>query len=234
MKLIITDLTRFNNNDIVCTAGIDVKTGRCVRPMPYFSYSECKRRNVHPGMMVKGDFSAVHCTPPHTEDMNCDFNKLKFVGPATSDEFENILKMTLSASISNGFQDLIPFGQKVIPTLTPPKTSIITVKLKPDQIKLVDDAYNPQKIKLHIHDNDGRDYAYVAISDLGFHHFAVAQQRNVNREARLNDFIRKQKHVYLRIGLSREYAVGSRQGFWIQANGIYTFPDYLSKVRTYP
>lgn len=234
MKLIVTDLTRFNNKDIVCTAGIEVKTGRCVRPMPYFPYSECKRRNVHPGMIVEGDFSAVHRTPPHVEDMNCDFKTLKFIGPATSDEFENVLKMTLSASVSEGFDDLIPLGQKVIPTLTPPNKSIITIKLKPDQIQVVDDAYNPEKIKLHIHDNDDRDYTYVAISDLGFHHFAVAQQRDVNRETRLNTFIGNQKRVYLRIGLSREYAVGSRRGFWIQANGIYTFPDYLSKVRTYP
>jgi len=202
--------------------------------MPYFSCNDCKKRNVHPGMIIEGEFSPVPCTPPHLEDSKCNFSSLKFHGPATSLEFEGVLKMTVVPSIRKGFQNLIPLGQKVIPALTPPKLSIITVALKPEQIKVVDDAYNPEKIKLHIHDNDVTDYAYIAFTDLGFHHYAIGEQRDANRESRLNDFVIKQRHVYLRVGLSGRDSIGSRDGDLIQANGIYTFPDYLGKVRTYP
>ena len=38
-KIIITDFTRFSNPKIVCTAGIDLTTGQCIRPMPYFDAS---------------------------------------------------------------------------------------------------------------------------------------------------------------------------------------------------
>lgn len=234
MQIIITDLTRFKKNDIVCTAGIDPASGQCIRPMPYFSYADCKKANIHPGMVVEGAFASRKTDRPHVEDMECDFSKLKLLGPATSAKFEEVLKKTAVKSIHDGFDKLIPLGQKVIPARTPPARSIITIALKPSQIEVVNDAYDPEKIKLHIRDNDGTSYAYIGITDLGFHHYAVAQKKDLKRESQLNDFFKKQDRLYLRVGLSRQYAVGSRDGFWIQANGIYTFPDYLAKVRSYP
>ena len=33
-KIIITDLTRFKKGVEVCTAGTDIATGACIRPMP--------------------------------------------------------------------------------------------------------------------------------------------------------------------------------------------------------
>ena len=38
MKIVVTDLTRFSNPDLVCLAGIDIETGRCIRPRPRRSY----------------------------------------------------------------------------------------------------------------------------------------------------------------------------------------------------
>jgi hypothetical protein len=35
MDLIVTDLTRFAKDDIVCIAGIELKTKQCIRPLPY-------------------------------------------------------------------------------------------------------------------------------------------------------------------------------------------------------
>jgi hypothetical protein len=53
--IIVTDLTRFTRPDIVCTAGIDITTGECVRPMPYIKTDECKRLKILPGAMLSGD-----------------------------------------------------------------------------------------------------------------------------------------------------------------------------------
>lgn len=237
MKIIVTDLTRFSNKAIVCTAGLDPKKGTCIRPLPYFSYEACKKLKVHPGMVVEGTFTPVpHAVPPHTEDASCDFGALEFLGPCTSDEFEAVLKESLVPTIAEGFDNKIPKGQRVIPRHSPPSCSIITVSLSPDRIEVVDDAYDPEKIKLHIQDIDGSRYLYVPITDLGFHHLAVREARAAGREAKINEFIRSQKIVYLRIGLSRTYARpnSSVEGYWIQANGIYTFPDYRADVRAYP
>jgi hypothetical protein len=38
--IIVTDLTRFSNKDIVRTSGIDPGNGECIRPIPYLPSSE--------------------------------------------------------------------------------------------------------------------------------------------------------------------------------------------------
>ena len=48
-NIIVTDLTRFTNKNIVCTAGIDPNDGQCIRPMPYLPSSECRRLKILPG-----------------------------------------------------------------------------------------------------------------------------------------------------------------------------------------
>ncbi len=69
MEIIITDLTRFSNPDIVCIAGIDTKTNECIRPLPYVQLASCKVNNILPGNVIKGDFTTKSpLENPHTED----------------------------------------------------------------------------------------------------------------------------------------------------------------------
>ena len=84
-------------------------------------------------------------------------------------------------------------------------------------------------------DNDGRKYVYLSITDLGFHNLALSKQKDPDYTDELNEYIRSQKKVYLRIGLGRRYKnpTDGRDGFWIQVNGIYTFPEFMTKIRTY-
>ena len=46
-----------------------------------------------------------------------------------------------------------------------------------------------------------------------------------------NQFIKVQKKVYLRVGLGREFEATTTGeiGYWLQINGIYTFPDSLQE-----
>ena len=81
---------------------------------------------------------------------------------------------------------------------------------------------------------NGRKYVYLSITDLGFHNVAVSKQKDPDYTDELNEYIRGQKKVYLRIGLGRRYkSPDGRDGFWIQVNGIYTFPEFMTKIRTY-
>jgi len=86
MKIIITDLTRFANKDIVCIAGINPETNECIRPMPYIQKPSCQKLNILPGAIIEGNFTPRACTAPHNEDRNRA--KLKFFGPCTSGEFK--------------------------------------------------------------------------------------------------------------------------------------------------
>lgn len=41
----------------------------------------------------------------------------------------------------------------------------------------------------------------------------------------------KQKYAFLRIGLGRIFSIGGRTGYWIQVNGLYTFPQWINGTR---
>ncbi len=233
MEIIVTDLTRFSNEDIVCIAGIEVKSKQCVRPLPYLEKSKCRKLNLIPGAILEGKFiKPKTIDKPHTEDMN--YEKLSFKGPCSSEEFESVLKTTAYPSINEGFENKVPAGTKVVPPGNPPSKSIITLELKPSQIEIVKNAFEPKSPRVNIMDNDGRKYTYLSVTDLGFYNFAVAKQKDPYYTDELNEFINSQKKVYVRIGLGRRYkAPDGRDGFWIQANGIYTFPEFKTNLRTY-
>ena len=234
MDIIVTDLTRFAKDDVVCIAGIDAQSKQCIRPLPYLEKATCRKLKILPGAILEGKFTKPNrVDPPHTEDMN--YAGLSFKGPCTSDEFESALEASLYPSINKGFDGKVPAGTKVMPPDTPPSRSIITLRLKPTQIEIVRNAFDPKSLRLNILDNDGRKYTYLSITDLGFHTLAVSKQKDPDYTDELNRYIRGQKKLYLRIGLGRRYKNPSdgRDGFWIQVNGIYTFPEFMTKVRTY-
>ena len=231
MEIIITDLTRFSRHDIVCIAGINPITNECIRPLPYLPTTECHRLNILPGAILEGNFTAKPCKPPHIEDRNYQ-GQLSFKGPCSADEFRAILKATESPNVEEGFSVEIPYGQKHIPETPPPQKSIITLPVNPWEFNIVPDSFSPGKIKLIFSDKAGREFRYLSITDLGF--YSYAEKNQGDNFSNLNNFIHSQSEVYIRLGLSREYeSPDGRNGFWLQVNGIYTFPEYLEEIRCY-
>jgi hypothetical protein len=232
-KIIITDLTRFQNKDIVCTAGIDINDGKGIRPMPYLQYSDCKRLNLLPGAILSGNFSVstnIEC--PHTEDMYHE--SLKFHGHCSDHEFRDILLKSCSKNIEHGFNIQLGKGQKHIPKQFAPSKSIITISVNPNAVKIVQDQYDAKKIKIHFVDNNFKEYSFLAITDLGFHSYAENHYKETNNYDEINSVIQNQEEVFLRVGLGRFYEnQQGKSGFWIQVNGIYSFPDYFKSARRY-
>lgn len=232
MEIIITDLTRFNKPDKVCIAGINIDTNKCIRPMPYLTATNCKELNILPGSKLNGNFNKNDSRGmPHSEDNF--YANLTHSGPCTSDEFHQVLNNTLSTSISVGFNYQFVEGGKVIPHTNPPEQSIVTLKVNASQIKIVKDSFNHGKIKLNLKDNDGKKYLYLPITDLGFYNYAMDHFEDLNFPENINTFIGSQEELYLRIGLSGRYANGDRDGYWLQVNGIYTFPNFDTEIRSY-
>jgi len=233
-SIIITDLTRFGEGKpIVCTAGIDPQTGECIRPLPYLPFSVFTRLGIFPGGILSGDF-APEPSPkaPHMEDTR--HKNLKFLGPCSAGDFKSVLKKSVSPSVEAGFEVSLPDGAKLIPLAPPPPRSIITVEVSPRSVEIVEDGYKPGKIRIHFTDGSGKRYRFFSIADIGFHDYAQ-RHRESGALNELNSAIAEQEVVYLRIGLARAFKnPQGKEGFWMQANGIYTFPAKLSYIRSYP
>ena len=230
-KIIITDLTRFSNEEILCTAGIDVDTHKCIRPMPYLKTDWCKKSNILPGTILTGDFSDRNNTEiPHIEDMDC--KNLHYDGCCSSNEFKEILSKSAFHSIEEGFAVSLVDDQKCIPREANPKRSLITISVNPDSIKIFQDNYD--KIKIHVTDNTGKKFSFLSITDFGLRQYAEKHCSKTSDYSDINNLIQAQEEVFLRIGISQFYKVKNGEaGFWIQVNGIYSFPEYFKAVRQY-
>jgi hypothetical protein len=230
-SIIVTDLTRFNNPDIVCTAGVDPANGECLRPMPYFKMASCRNLKILPGSILSGDFRpSPDREGPHREDYR--YKNLIVEGPCSSFEFKQSLEHGRFQSVEEGFAIKMADGQKHIPFGHNVGRSIVTIAVDPRNIEIFEDSFKPGKIKLNFIDQSDREYRYVAITDLGFHDYAI-QHHARNDLINLNKWIRVQREVFVRLGLSRRYQSDGRDGYWLQANGIYTFPDYHKEIRSY-
>ncbi|ODT79807.1 MAG: hypothetical protein ABS69_06980 [Nitrosomonadales bacterium SCN 54-20] len=229
-SIIVTDLTRFKNNEIYCIAGIDSANGQCIRPWPYLAAAECERLKILPGAILTGTFASIpNLIGPHQEDAT--YRDLQFEGTCTSDQFKWALEVGLFGSVEEGFQISLANDQKNVPLNHKLGRSIITIQIKPDDVELVEDAYKPGRIKLHLTDGSGRDFRYLPITDLGFYRHAMATYKKAGDLKSLNTFIRRQEKAHVRIGLGRNW--DQRPGYWMQVNGIYTFPEYHREIRSY-
>lgn len=230
-KVIVTDLTRFGTSEKLCTAVVDVNTGECFRPLPYIPTARCAELNIQPGAILEGDISLIpSATNPHVED--AQYNNLHYLGPASSEEFKQVLDMTVFPSVSCGFGIDFLSNQKHIPVGTQANRSIITIKISPDSIDIHEDQYKPGKIKASFTDGIGFSLRYLSITDRGFFDYASKHQQDGEID-RVNEYLQSQDELYLRVGVGRQWKIGERDGYWLQVNGIYTFPDYLEEVRSY-
>lgn len=232
-RIIITDLTRFSNRDILCTAGVEADTGNCIRPMPYLEAEMCRNLSVLPGSILTGDFSIPqNVEAPHVENM--DYNNLEFNGQCSSTEFRGVLSDNAFDNIEDGFKVKLDERQKHITIEAKPVRSLITISIEPDSIHIVQDGFKNTKIKAHITDNSDKEYRFLPITDLGFQSYAENHHEEAGKYEELNDLLHNQEEVFLRIGLSHFHeAPNGKAGYWIQVNGIYSFPDYFETARQY-
>ncbi len=230
--IIVTDLTRFKNPDIVCVAGTDRVNGECIRLMPYLKTAACQKLNILPGVILDGRFTPSHDRKgPHQEDYS--HTGLRVEGSCSSAEFRTALKQGLVDSVEAGFEIALQDGQKCIPFGHTTNRSIITISTSPQAITIVENTFQPEKVKLNFTDESGREFRFIPITDLGFRDYAVDHhvQYQLND---LNRWIRSQDEVLLRLGLGRRFQPqDGPDGYWLQANGIYTFPEYHRAIRRY-
>ncbi len=91
--------------------------------------------------------------------------------------------------------------QKHIPVEHELSHSIITLRVPPRNVDLVEDTYRSGKIRISFVDNDGANYRYWSITDLGFYRYMINHIDELND---INNFIHNQELVFIRIGLTRK------------------------------
>lgn len=216
MQIVITDLTRFNNGSIVCTAGLDLANGTCIRPVdPWYISTEFVRRvGLRVGHILEGNFSPTrNNAAPHTEDHQFSF--MKIAGELPYNELERLLLQSLSPSVNGGFQNLVPPREKYIPINTPPNKSIITIR--PIHAEFCFDSYKERKVRISFTDTTNRNYKYVSVTDYWLLDRIDSQPNLIEQ---LNRQIIKTGCI-LRIGLGRSFEpVLGKNGYWIQVNSV--------------
>lgn len=207
-EIIVTDLTRFKNENIFCIAGIDIKTGKCIRPKPYLKRDKVEMLGIKPGTRLKGEFSCFdNIKIPHVEDYH--YKTLEKTEDISGKDFYRILEKTSVTSIESGFKvDII--GKKILEG-SEPEISIITLEATYENIEIFRDNYG--KIRVDILDSSGKEFKSLAMTD----HINYEKIKTYGSTEYINGEILASEKIYIRIGLSRLY----QGAYWLQVNGIY-------------
>ena len=164
---------------------------------------------------------------------DCTATGLKFHGATSAGTFREVLVGTCKSDIVTGFGIELPEGDRGVPPEHELNHSIFTLQVEPRLVSIVT-GYKAGTLKVQFTDSSGRFYTNFPITDLGFHNFAQ-KKHGAGDFDELNDWINGQEEVFLRIGLSGIYQPpNQKNAYWMQANGIYTFPEAPPGIRIHP
>ena len=239
-RILITDLTAMQG-DRVCIAGVneDFQNIRPVLPYPGISLGHVFHRGrvtIRPRAVVRLQLDPSGTIErPHVEDYD-------WQEPWSLRSMEKLLEDVhwqgiLESLAANSPQPLFGAGMDSHKGAENRKLqgnqaecSLTTIAVNQTFYFLCEqDGFKKDKYKYRMSFTDDRENFYddIPITDLALRSWAVAQLRQGKTPQSLSDWLTGQlqnaQQVYLRLGLTREY----RREYWLQVNGIYSFPDWL-------
>ncbi len=212
----------------VCIAGVLFGSDFCIRPDLKWTVHACRARGLMPGDGLQGDFDSSGSPPPHVEDHRPQGQPM--YGRLERAHLRCALERTQAGSVAEGFGCELPVGEKSLYSeACRPIKSIVTIRVAPDSIQLYWDDYRAEP-QLRVGFQDGSGMRFVRpYKDLLPVEYMKNNQLDDDVLRRMRRFIDYAEDVFLRIGLSRvwESPHDGRRGYWLQVNGIHTFPDPL-------
>ena len=221
--IFITGLTRMYNG-FVCISGIDMQTGKFVRPIIHYPGRDGIKKDflfdnqkliVKPLVKIELDFlKAEPKSDFHTEDWEINpAVKPKLISIPDENEKKEILEKHLDLSVENALSDQ--------------SRSLIIVK--PQQVPLIDLSIKEDRLRTHLtfRDLSGALQRHLPVVDANWLAIArwlwVKHSGNKKKtESNLRYFFNN-TDIYLRIGITRKF-MGQK---WRQISGIFSFPDWL-------
>ena len=237
-KILITDLTAMGG-DRVCIAGVD-NAGQTVRPVLWngVRYSHLLRDGkalIRPRAVLRMRLAPKRAAAPHMEDH--DWHERESLH-----SMEYLLEEARWQRVLQGLVERCPrplFGagleshrskrQRKLDSRQATH-SLATVSVKQVKFLCEQDIFEEGKYRyrLSFRDDQENSYDYIPITDLALQAWAAAQLRQGTTAQSLSDRLTTRlqdaQQIYLRLGLGREF----KDEFWLQVNGIYSFPDWLA------
>lgn len=237
-RLVVTDFTRFKDEQHPCIAGLTLDGHRGIRPLRglplqsqhvYLSYQECRSSKIQVGSVLDID-SSHNQTPekPHIEDYR--YTRLKVVSTCDLNALYDAISQSAVESADAGFD--VKVDGKYIPINGPtPNRSIITLSVNPNSIDI---AYSYKKALMHFTDKSGARFKWIPITDAGIWHAIHQSEDPLKTLQQMATHVNRQESAYLRIGIGRPFqADDGRHGYWLQVNGLYTSPSLINSFGTY-
>jgi hypothetical protein len=194
-KIIVTDLTHFNDEEILCAAGISLTSGRCIRPLPYLSAARCIELQVHPGAIFKANFMPSQGKEaPHIEDMT--YTDLSLCKKCSSTQFYEVLEESAYESIEEGFEVELECPQKCVGLELAPVRSLITVRVEPKMIQVFHDKYKNGRIQLHLQETSGKKYSFLPINDFGVFRYTSTHYEEAGFLNTINGHLKAQDEIF--------------------------------------
>ncbi|MCI7569606.1 MAG: hypothetical protein MSH25_09665 [Desulfovibrio sp.] len=210
-SVIVTDLTPYGRGGLLYVTGVDMATGRNVRPLPYLSERACVAKGILPGAVLEmeGDF---YGEPPFAEDFFTE--RLISVTPASGVALKKALGLACRASLAREFQTTI-YDNRYIRQDQGVQRSLATTRCQRNKVKLTPDnrATHPHIIRI-IFQNE-REWFNIPLMQWIWYRASLKNRADAINE--LQAYLLRYEQLFMRIGLAR-----AENGIYnLQVNGIY-------------
>lgn len=230
--IVVTDLTNLSA-DKVCMAGLTSDGRRCVRPLPYLTHAQYRELGIRPGVSIAATSSSQHTVAmPHVEDWQYREGTIRVVTGFDPDLLNAVLSSSAVQVLEDGFGAKAEHKHIPIDAANVPKQSIITLKVAPRCFSL-QHAYD--KVKAEFTDQTGYHRSFIPVADVGINNYVNAAQDKQRAIANINSHLQSQRSLFLRIGIGRPWLNerDGRNGYWLQVNAVYSFPNLHALINEY-
>jgi len=224
MRVAINHLTRMQPG-YICVAGIDLDTGRNVRPV----LNSRLRRNLlaleggvfEIGRVVELGVVKYVGRAPETEDYLFDPANAKALEKLSDKQFWNLVSKSAAGSLNEIFgDDLHPQGRGLALSMNKGKVSLGCLRTKTPPILSIAEFFGKERLRVCILDA-GTEY-WISVTDIRLYEKDQATLK-YDQIHRLTQLLRKGEEAVMCVGLARPWLKpgDTERRHWLQLNNIH-------------